>query len=341
MSMPSPTRTALATAMLSAMTSLVASAAVVGSVAQVASASRRCGRSDLATYTVADGDTWFDIAHSVGVGMSSLFDANDADDESAIHPGDVLCLPSGASASGADGGTSGSGSGGCVAAYTVATNDSWFSIAKAAGVSMSRLLDVNDATAKQTIYPGSSVCLPAGASMPASSKTSNSSNSSNSSTPASINGLEAFPVEGPCWFADTWLAPRGNGRRHQGVDLIADQGQYLYAVTDGTLTNRAWDQPGLLAGNAWWLTSDDGSGTYYFYGHLYAFAPGLKVGSKVRAGQIIGFVGETGSAATPHLHFEMHPNGGGAINPYPTIKAMNGCKTTLLYEQPGGWTPEG
>ena len=131
-----------------------------------------------------------------------------------------------------------------------------------------------------------------------------------------------------------------SGRRHEGTDLIAQAGRYVYAVTDGTLTRRAWDQPGRIAGNAWWLTASDGSGTYFFYGHLYDFAQGLKVGSRVSAGQIIGFVGDTGSSATAHVHFEIHPNGGEPINPYPTLKSLGGCNTSAPYRQPGGWVPD-
>ena len=68
--------------------------------------------------------------------------------------------------------------------------------------------------------------------------------------------------------------------------------------------------------------------TYYFYGHFSRFAPGLTVGSKVKAGQIIGYVGMTGNAGVPHLHFEVHPGGGAAINPTPVVKALDGCNVT-------------
>jgi Peptidase family M23 len=154
-------------------------------------------------------------------------------------------------------------------------------------------------------------------------------------TPTSVPvvPLGAFPVQGPCSFTDTWGAPRSGGRVHEGVDIIAKSGQYVYAVVDGTLSKQAVDKPGGLSGNAWWLTTSDRS--YYFYAHLSGFAPDLKVGSKVVAGQIIGYVGMTGNAAAPHLHFEIHPGGGSAINPTPSVKAVDGCKNTTPLPQPG------
>jgi hypothetical protein len=155
--------------------------------------------------------------------------------------------------------------------------------------------------------------------------------------PATTVQLASFPAQGPCWFADTWQAPRGGGRRHEGVDLIAKVGQYVYAVQDGTLTKQNLDRPGSLSGNAWWLTAADG--TYYFYAHLLAFAPGLTVGSTVVAGQILGFVGRTGNAGGPHLHFEIHPRGGAAVNPTAAVKAIDGCRTTTPPPQPGGTLP--
>jgi murein DD-endopeptidase MepM/ murein hydrolase activator NlpD len=147
-------------------------------------------------------------------------------------------------------------------------------------------------------------------------------------------------MQGPCWFSDDWGDPRGAGRRHEGTDLFAGVGSYVYAVVDGTLTRRAWDQPGLRSGNAWWLTAADGSGTYYFYAHLADFAPELSVGSRVEAGQIIGFMGNTGNSAFPHLHFEVHPDGGGAVNPYPLLRSLGGCRSGEQYRQPSGWIPD-
>ena len=135
-----------------------------------------------------------------------------------------------------------------------------------------------------------------------------------------------FPVLGPCWFADTWKAPRAGGRQHEGVDIIAKSGTPIYAVSNGTITRVFLDRPGSLGGNAIRLTASDG--TYFHYAHLSAFAEGAGLGATVVAGQVIGYIGSTGSSSTPHLHFEYHPGGGVASNPYPLIKPIDGCKST-------------
>lgn len=140
------------------------------------------------------------------------------------------------------------------------------------------------------------------------------------------NPLQVFPVLGPCYFTDTWGAPRSGGRRHEGVDIIAASGTPVYAVTAGTITRQFFDQEGSLGGNALRLTAPDG--TYFHYAHFSTFADGIKVGSVVRAGEVIGYVGATGNTSTPHLHFEYHPGGGAAVNPYPVTKAIDRCKVT-------------
>jgi peptidoglycan hydrolase-like protein with peptidoglycan-binding domain len=146
--------------------------------------------------------------------------------------------------------------------------------------------------------------------------------------PPSSSGisLDVFPVQGKCWFGDTWLAPRSGGRLHQGVDIIAPTGKLLYAVVSGTISKIYIDSPGALAGNGLRVAQDNG--TYFTYLHLDRFAEGIKVGSRVTAGQVIGYVGNTGASATPHLHFEVHPGGGAAINPYPIVKRIDACQVT-------------
>lgn len=147
-------------------------------------------------------------------------------------------------------------------------------------------------------------------------------------TPPSAAGvsIDVFPVQGKCWFGDTWLAPRGGGRLHEGLDVIAARGKLLYAVVSGTISKVYKDTPGSLAGNGLRVAQDNG--TYFTYLHMDTFADGIVLGAKVTAGQVIGTVGATGNAATPHLHFEVHPGGGGAVNPYPLIKPIDACSTT-------------
>ena len=77
-----------------------------------------------------------------------------------------------------------------------------------------------------------------------------------------------------------------------------------------------------------------GDGTYYFYAHMTGIGPGIALGAKVKAGQIVGTVGSTGSSGTNHLHLEIHPKGGSAINPYPLVKAIDACNVTEPRPQP-------
>jgi murein DD-endopeptidase MepM/ murein hydrolase activator NlpD len=144
--------------------------------------------------------------------------------------------------------------------------------------------------------------------------------------------LEVFPMQGVCHFGDTWHAPRGGGRLHEGVDILGPEGKFIYAVTAGTITHVYRDRPGSLTGNGVRLAMPDG--TYFFYAHLQAVADGIAVGTTVRAGQILGYNGTTGNAGIPHLHFEVHPKGGAAVNPYPIVKAIDGCKRTDPPPQP-------
>ena len=103
----------------------------------------------------------------------------------------------------------------------------------------------------------------------------------------------------------------------------------MYAAAAGVPTNTA-DASASLSGNAWGLTTNDG--TYYFYAHLSAFAPGLSLGSSVRRGDVIGFVGDTGNPGPGnyHLHFEIPPGGqrAAAVDPLPLLQVPSACTIT-------------
>ena len=136
--------------------------------------------------------------------------------------------------------------------------------------------------------------------------------------------LQARPLaKGPCWYGDTWRAARGSGRVHLGVDIGAPKGTPLLAVVTGRISQVYRDRPGSLAGNGLKIRTADG--TYYFYGHLASIAPGIDLGVPVTAGQTIGVIGSTGNAAITHLHFEVHPRGGAAVNPFPYVRAIGAC----------------
>jgi murein DD-endopeptidase MepM/ murein hydrolase activator NlpD len=122
-------------------------------------------------------------------------------------------------------------------------------------------------------------------------------------------------------FTDTWHAPRSGGRKHQGTDVFAPYGSPAYAVVDGVVER--WSTGG-LGGIALWLRGDDGA-RYYYAHNVSNVAP---PGSRVKAGQLVAYVGTTGNAATtpPHIHFEAHPPPGrsGARNPYPWLRSLCG-----------------
>lgn len=138
-----------------------------------------------------------------------------------------------------------------------------------------------------------------------------------------IHGF-VFPVGDPHTFGDSFGAARMVGttyaHAHQGTDILAPDGTPLLAAERGIITQVGSD---VLGGTKLWVKGE--SGTYYYYAHLSAFAEGVASGKLVEAGDVIGFVGTTGNArgGPAHLHFEIHPDGGSAVNPYPLLKVVD------------------
>lgn len=138
---------------------------------------------------------------------------------------------------------------------------------------------------------------------------------------ATARYLRAFPVGGPHNYTNDWGAPRSQGS-HEGTDVMAERGTPVRAVADGTVSRVTRVESG-LGGISMWMRDDAGN-TFYF-AHLTDILAGMEVGARVRAGQQMATVGNTGDAryGAPHLHFEIHPGGGGAINPYPELRAID------------------
>lgn len=142
--------------------------------------------------------------------------------------------------------------------------------------------------------------------------------------------LLTFPVAGTGSYRDTWGAPRSEGRTHKGADIFADKGTPVVAAADGTIIRMT---VGERAGRYIVVEHLDGWLTYYLHldndtpgsddGLGGAPAPGIEVGARVSAGDVLDYVGDSGNAEkTPsHLHFELHRPDGTAINPTPHLDA--------------------
>jgi Peptidase family M23 len=154
-----------------------------------------------------------------------------------------------------------------------------------------------------------------------------------------------FPVAGPATYTDDFGQPRPGGV-HQGNDLLAAKKTPVVAAEPGKV--KFWTTSA-SAGCMLYLYG--ASGTTYLYIHLnndltmrndnrgscvpgVAYAPGLKDGAKVMAGQMLGYVGDSGDAngIHPHLHFEVHPGGGAAVSPYPYLQS---AQHLLFYAKSG------
>jgi peptidoglycan LD-endopeptidase LytH len=124
--------------------------------------------------------------------------------------------------------------------------------------------------------------------------------------------IQVCPVAGPVSFVDSFGWPR-DGHTHQGTDMISPYGTPVVAAHAGSVSRSSSSSGGLQA-------YVHGSAGYSFYAHLSGYS---SASGSVGAGTVIGYVGSTGNAgSTNHLHFEWHPGGGSAVNPYPYLVAV-------------------
>jgi murein DD-endopeptidase MepM/ murein hydrolase activator NlpD len=163
-----------------------------------------------------------------------------------------------------------------------------------------------------TPLPGAEVGLPAPGEPPAVGETKRQKNSLPvrttipDVTPQLTAGRYVFPVYGPSAYGDSFGAPRGDvsGGWHHGDDIFAPLGAPVLAVADGTVFSVGWNDIG-----GWRLWLRDRQGNEFYYAHFSAYTALAVDGRNVHAGDVLGFVGNTGDAATTpfHLHFEVHP----------------------------------
>ena len=233
-----------------------------------------------ATYTLKPGDTLGEVARDHRVSIDALARANNISDPNRVYAGQVLTIP---------------GPGGAPAApprvHVVAAGETLGAIARRFGVSISALASANGIANPNRIASGQRLAVPGGGATAA---------------------QWVCPVHGASRFIDDFGAPRGSGRTHEGIDLLAPRGTPVVASTAGVLVRH--DQP--RGGLAYYLRGDDG--LTYYGAHLATFVRG---DGRVRLGEIIGTVGDTGNAVggPTHLHFEII-NSKGPKNPYKQLR---------------------
>ena len=116
-------------------------------------------------------------------------------------------------------------------------------------------------------------------------------------------------------LADTWGAARSQGRSHEGIDIFAERGTPIQATTQGIVNKVGEDD---LGGHVVMIIGPGGAGHYY--AHLEDYAD-ISANDWVNAGDIIGYVGDSGNAkgTPPHVHYGIYINGS-AVNPYPLLQ---------------------
>ncbi len=119
-----------------------------------------------------------------------------------------------------------------------------------------------------------------------------------------VTGFVLTSLYGPRW-----------GSMHTGLDLAVPSGTPIHAMADGVVLSMEYSGG---YGNRTIVQHNDGTETWYCHQSRFATAPG----ALVKGGELIGYVGSTGHSTGPHLHVEVHPNGGDPINPLTWMRAL-------------------
>lgn len=255
-------------------------------------------------HTVVAGETLAVIARRHGTTVGAVVAANGLANANFIRVGQVLTVPVGSAGGGGAVPTSTSayaatggadGRSGVAGTHVVAPGETLAGIARRYGVSIEDLAAANGILPPHGIYAHARLRLDAGNRLP--------------------NDIASCPVPGATYVND-WGFPRSGGRAHEGNDLFAPRGTPVQAPVSGTVSYAT----GQIGGKQFRLIAADG--TVYLGSHLDGFGT---VGA-VAAGTTIGYVGSSGNAAgsRPHLHFEVRPDSGAPMNPYPLLQQVCG-----------------
>lgn len=251
------------------------------------------------SHIVARGETLGDIAGRYGTSVGAIVSASGISNPNIVQIGQSLNVPVGSAGSSATGSLSAyaatgnsDGNTGISGSHTVAGGETLNGIARQYGVTVEALAAANGIPRPWTLYADTRLNLTAPNRLPV--------------------DIGQCPVAGAT-FVNDWGFPRSGGRAHTGTDMFAARGTPVRAPVGGTLSNTT----GTIGGYQFRLAGDDGM--LYMGSHMEAFG----TAGRVEAGAVIGYVGSSGNAAggRPHLHLEIHPDGGAAMNPYPVLRA--------------------
>jgi murein DD-endopeptidase MepM/ murein hydrolase activator NlpD len=235
-------------------------------------------------YLVRPGDSLWSISDRVGIPVAALAQANGLVNPDWVPAGRLLSVPPVGSMSAGPAGTGATAGGG---RYVVREGDDLSAIALRMGVSVRQLVDANGIANPNLIQPGQVLTAP--------------------------RTTWVCPVPDGTFVNDYGYIYPG-GHFHEGIDLFAPTGTPIYAPVGG----RVERYPNPKGGLAVMLWGNDGN--RYYLAHLSDYGSTGRVG----AGDVIGYVGNTGDAeqTSPHLHFVIHPGGGDeVVNPFPSLVA--------------------